>query len=179
MTSLNPSLRLALINKAKSKKNIFQKGFTLVELMVVVGIVGVLSAVALPNLLSNRDRAEAQTTIGAIRAFADQCSTNQQTENPSAIDLPATIDDDGSMVTNADGDTTCGTIGSDNLFDTPAAEVTFKNKVPFAKPESLAGIRCGVNDTGVPQVADGKTHTICEMEVEPGGGEVTGVWAAG
>ena len=38
MTSLNPSLRLALLQKAKGKKNIFQKGFTLVELMVVIVI---------------------------------------------------------------------------------------------------------------------------------------------
>ena len=44
MTSLNPSLRLALLQKAKGKKNIFQKGFTLVELMTVIVIVGVLSA---------------------------------------------------------------------------------------------------------------------------------------
>ena len=42
MTSLNPSLRLALLQKAKGKKNIFQKGFTLVELMVIV-IVGILA----------------------------------------------------------------------------------------------------------------------------------------
>ena len=76
MTSLNPSLRLALINKAKTKKNFLQKGFTLVELMVVVAIVAVLSAVALPNLLGNRDRAQAQATIGAMGSFAKQCGTN-------------------------------------------------------------------------------------------------------
>ena len=59
MTSLNPSLRLALLQKAKGKKNILQKGFTLVELMVVIVIVGILSAVALPNFLSQTSKAQA------------------------------------------------------------------------------------------------------------------------
>ena len=59
MTSLNPSLRLALLQKAKGKKNILQKGFTLVELMTVIVIVGVLSAVALPNFLNQTKKAAA------------------------------------------------------------------------------------------------------------------------
>ncbi|QNJ06682.1 type IV pilin PilA [Synechococcus sp. MEDNS5] len=58
MTTLNSRLQLALLNRKKSR-NLLEKGFTLVELMIVIVIVGILSAVALPNFLSQTSKAKA------------------------------------------------------------------------------------------------------------------------
>jgi type IV pilus assembly protein PilA len=54
-----------LINRKKGL-NKKAKGFTLVELMIVIVIVGILSAVALPSFLSQRGKAESTEAIQQI-----------------------------------------------------------------------------------------------------------------
>lgn len=63
-------LHLAQRHRAKGAE-----GFTLVELMIVVAVIGVLSAVALPNFLQARNAAAAGAAIGEAIGVAKECAT--------------------------------------------------------------------------------------------------------
>ena len=45
------------------------------ELMIVVATVGLLSAVALPQFLNTRDRAEAKAKVGELVGLSKECGT--------------------------------------------------------------------------------------------------------
>ena len=78
----------------KQTKNIFRAGFTLVEIMIVVAIIGLLAAMAIPNFVKARATAQANACINNLRqidAAASQFALEQGKKTGDLINFPGDL----------------------------------------------------------------------------------------
>jgi len=86
---LSPKLRLSKIRSLSLSKLDNESGFTLVELIVVVMMIGILSSIAIPQFMTAADKAKQKEATGIVAALI-KAATAYQTEYGG---LPETAED--------------------------------------------------------------------------------------
>jgi len=65
-----------------------EKGFTLIEIMIIVAILGLLMVIAVPNYLGSRDRAQQNVCISNLKRISDVKSVWAVLDNMGESDVP-------------------------------------------------------------------------------------------
>jgi prepilin-type N-terminal cleavage/methylation domain-containing protein len=62
-----------------------QRGFTLIEIMMVVALIAVLAAIAIPNFVGQSNKAKADAEVTAIFAELRMCEERYRAERGSYL----------------------------------------------------------------------------------------------
>ncbi len=90
-----------------------EKGFSLIELVVVVAVLGVLSAIAIPSFNCFQRKSKATTALAAIRQIQSECAINKADTGITGNFTPSNFN---SYQIQSDGSNSCSGVSGTGLI---------------------------------------------------------------
>jgi type IV pilus assembly protein PilA len=132
-------------------------GFTLIELMIVVAIIGILAAIAIPNFLRFQLKAkssEGKTNLAAIRTAEESYFAEYGVYISSDPSPPTIANNQKTTFTHANAG-----VGFDQLGWTPEGQVFFNYSVAISGNNYTAAAMANIDNSGAAQYWGYTTNT--------------------